>query len=307
MSQSELRPAAGQLEYQVFTVTRPGLTPDIPTGFESLAWVANSATLIYGERDAVLVDTFLTLDQSIKLADEVEASGKNLTHVYITHGHGDHFFGLGALKQRFPNVRALATAKVIERIAGQLEPTMLEGFWRQRFPGQIPEEPAVPDTLDATSIELEGQPLVPVDTGYTDTADSTSLHVPSIGLIVAGDAVYNGIHPYLAESTAQTRLEWIEALDRLEALGARAVVAGHKVPANDDDSKNIAETRQYLRDFIRLDQDTDSARELFDAMMELYTDRANPGSLWGGANAAKREAGNAADRAVATAVGNERG
>jgi glyoxylase-like metal-dependent hydrolase (beta-lactamase superfamily II) len=288
MSRSESDRAAGQLEYRVFTATRPGLTPDIPAGYESLAWVANSATLIYGARDAVLVDTFLTIDQSVQLADEVAASGKNLTHVYITHGHGDHFFGLGALKQRFPNVRAVATAAVIDRIAGQLEPDMLDGFWRQRFPGQIPDDPIVPASLDGASIELEGRALIPIDTGYTDTADSTSLHVPSIGLIAAGDVVYNGIHPYLGESSAQTRLQWIDALDKLGTLGARAVVAGHKIPGNDDDPEVIAQTRQYLRDFIRLDQATDTPRQLFDAMIELYPDRANPGSLWGGANAAKR-------------------
>jgi glyoxylase-like metal-dependent hydrolase (beta-lactamase superfamily II) len=288
MSPSEAHHAADQLEYRVFTTTRPGLTPDIPAGYESLAWVANSATLIYGTRDAVLVDTFLTLDQSVQLADEVAASGKNLTYVYITHGHGDHFFGLDALKHRFPGVRAVATAAVIDRIAGQLEPDMLEGFWRQRFPGQIPDEPDVPESLDGASIELEGHALIPVDTGYTDTADSTSLHVPSIGLIAAGDVVYNGIHPYLGESSAQTRLQWIDALDKLGTLHARAVVAGHKVPDNDDDPDAIAQTRQYLRDFIRLDQATGTPRQLFDAMIELYPDRANPGSLWGGANAAKR-------------------
>ena len=288
MSASEAHHAADQLKYRVFTATRPGLTPDIPAGYESLAWVANSATLIFGRRDAVLVDTFLTLDQSVQLADEVAASGKNLTYVYITHGHGDHFFGLGALKQRFPNVRAVATAAVIDRIAGQLKPDMLEGFWRQRFPGQIPDEPDVPESLDGASIELEGHALIPIDTGYTDTADSTSLHVPSIGLIAAGDVVYNGIHPYLGESSAQTRLQWIDALDKLGKLNARAVVAGHKIPDNDDDPKAIAQTRQYLRDFIRLDQATDTPRQLFDAMIGLYPDRANPGSLWGGANAAKR-------------------
>jgi len=83
------------------------------------------------------------------------------------------------------------------------------------------------------------------------------------------------------------RLEWIEALDRLEALAPRAVVAGHKVPDNDDDKCHIAETRQYLRDFNRLDETTDTPRELFDAMIELHPARANPGSLWGAANAAK--------------------
>jgi glyoxylase-like metal-dependent hydrolase (beta-lactamase superfamily II) len=289
MSQQRNHDTAGELDYRVFTIKRPGLTPDIPAGFESLAWVANSATLVYGRQDAVLVDTFLTIEQSEHLADEVAASGKNLTHVYITHGHGDHFFGLDAVQRRFPDVRAVATAGVIERIRGQLAPEMLEGFWRTRFPGQIPENPAVPERLGGATIEVEGHLLIPVDTGYTDTADSTSLHVPSIGLIVAGDAVYNGIHPYLAESTAQSRMQWIDALDKLDTLDARSIVAGHKIPDHDDDPRAIDETRQYLRDFIRLDGQTDAARDLFDAMIELYPERANPGSLWGGANAAKRE------------------
>src|SRR4030088_368346 len=88
----------------------------------------------------------------------------------------------------------------------------------------------------------------------------------------------------------QSRLEWISTLDKLEALKPRAVIAGHKIPENDDDPRNIAVTRQYLRDFNRLDNATTTARELYDAMLKLYPDRANPGSLWSGANAAKKQA-----------------
>jgi hypothetical protein len=46
-------------------------------------------------------------------------------------------------------------------------------------------------------------------------------------------------------------------------------------------SRIIAETRQYLRDFNRLNAATTTARELYDAMLEIYPDRVNPGSLWG--------------------------
>ena len=138
------------------------------------------------------------------------------------------------------------------------------------------------------SLELEGHKLVALNAGRTDTAHSTCLHVPSIGLIVGGDAVYNGIHPYLGETDTQSRLEWISTLDKLEALKAKAVIAGHKVPENDDDPRIIAETRQYLRDFNRLNTATTTARKLYDAMLEIYPDRVNPGSLWGAANAAKK-------------------
>ena len=52
----------------------------------------------------------------------------------------------------------------------------------------------------------------------------------------------------------------------------------------------MCEIRQYLRDFDRLNEATANARELYDVMLELYPDRVNPGSLWGAANTAKKEA-----------------
>jgi glyoxylase-like metal-dependent hydrolase (beta-lactamase superfamily II) len=278
------------LQWDVLTIKRPGLTRDLPAGKEELMWVANSSTLIYGERDAVLADTFLTTRQSQALVDWVVASGKNLTAIYVTHGHGDHFFGLAPLLERFPHARAVAIPEIVKTMHEHLSPAWIENFWRRLFPGEIPDRLLVAEPLEDNILELEGHELVAVNTGRTDTAHSTCLHVPSIALIVGGDAVYNGIHPYLGETDTQSRLEWISTLEKLEALKPRAVVAGHKVPENDDDPRIIAETRQYLRDFNRLNAATKTARELYDAMLEIYPDRVNPGSLWGAANTAKNEA-----------------
>ena len=278
------------LQWDVLTIKRPGLTRDLPAGKEELMWVANSSTLICGERDAVLVDTFLTTDQSQTLLDWVVASGKNLTAIYVTHGHGDHFFGLASLLERFPRAKAVATPEIVNAMREQLSPTWIDNFWRRLFPGEIPDRLLVAEPLADNELELEGHKLVAVNAGRTDTAHSTCLYVPSIGLIVGGDAVYNGIHPYLGETDTQSRLEWISTLDKLEAMKPKAVVAGHKVPENDDDPRIIGETRQYLRDFDRLNEATANARELYDVMLELYPDRVNPGSLWGAANTAKKQA-----------------
>jgi glyoxylase-like metal-dependent hydrolase (beta-lactamase superfamily II) len=288
MAMSTVEAAGTTLTWSVRTAKRPGLSRDLPPGQEKWAWVANSSTLISGERDAILVDTFLTTDQSQTLVDWVAASGKNLTAIYITHGHGDHFFGLVPLLERFPNAKAVAIPEVVKAMRAQLSPESIDGFWRKRFPGQIPGRLVAAEPLNDKELELEGHKLVVVNTGKTDTVDTTSLYVPSIGLIVAGDVVYNGIHPFLGETDTQSRLEWIAALDKLAALQPKAVIAGHKLPENDDDPRSIAETRQYLLDFNHLDKATKTARELYDAMLGLYPNRANPGSLWSGANAAKK-------------------
>src|SRR5262249_15012106 len=109
-----------------------------------------------------------------------------------------------------------------------------------------------------------------------------------IGLVVAGDAAYNDVHLYLAESTARNRQEWIAALNTIESFNPRAVVATHKRPENDDHPRIIEETRQYIRDFDRLVETTTSAQELYDQMLRLYPRRINPGwALWTSARALK--------------------
>jgi len=275
------------LKWDVLVTKRQSLTRDLPPGKEQWMWVPTSATLISGERDAVLVDAFLTVEQAHALVEWVASSGKNLTTIYITHGHGDHFFGLAALLDRFPGARAVATSGVVKVMRQQASPEFLASFWNARFPGQIPERLAVAEELKGNLIHLEGRELVAVEVGHTDTDNTTFLHVPSAGLVVAGDVAYNEDHLYLVESNPQTRREWISALDTIEALRPRAVIAGHKKPERDDSPRIIEETRQSIRDFDRLAQTAATARELYDQMLELYPDRANPGALWGSAHAAK--------------------
>jgi glyoxylase-like metal-dependent hydrolase (beta-lactamase superfamily II) len=127
-----------KLNWKLLTKKRASSTQGLPPGKEALAWVTNTVTLIYGERDAVLVDTFLSEQQSRELVDWVVASCKNLATIYVTHAHGDHFFGLKLLLDRFPRAKAIATAPVAAAIRDQINPEFLKSFWEPRFPGQIP-------------------------------------------------------------------------------------------------------------------------------------------------------------------------
>src|SRR2546425_794101 len=112
-----------ELHWDVYvTPGIPIVTSDLPPGTQQRMWSPTSATLIYGERDAVLVDALFTVEQAHSLGEWVEAHGKHLTTIYLTHGHGDHFFGLGALLERFPTARALATPAVVQRMVSGPDP-----------------------------------------------------------------------------------------------------------------------------------------------------------------------------------------
>ena len=262
------------LKYDVF------VAPELPfvvappsrvTHSDPPAWDPKSATLIYGQRDAVLVDALLTVREATALADWIDLHDRRLTTIYNTHGHGDHFLGLSVLLDRFPGTRASrVTAGSIEIMQNGLKG--LDQSFRAWFPNLISDTVVVPEPLESMQLEIEGRPLVVVETGHTDVANSTSLHVPDIDLIVAGDAVYNRCHMFLGNTTPQSRAEWLSALDTLAALRPTSVVAGHKDPTQGNAPSTIEESRAYIEFYSEQRGAGLSGQELFDAILARYPD-----------------------------------
>jgi len=277
-----------RLQWEIFVSAQiPVVTGDLPPGASEMKWSPISSTLILGKRDAVLVDTAITIDQNQKLVDWIAARGKNLTAIYATHGHGDHFFGVNTIQKKFPKARFMATREVIAVMQKQASAPVVNGYWKPRFPGQIDSTLVVADELKGGVMELEGEQLVSVPLGHTDTDNTTCLHVRSIGLVVAGDSAYNDVHLHLGESNAETRKAWIAALDTIESLKPTAVVAGHKRAGAVDTPNIVEETRKYIRDFDRIAANTQTASELYNQMLAIYPERVNPAVLWLSARAIK--------------------
>ena len=271
----EARPATAPvasttLSVNVFTAPGKAMVGERPKLFgEALGFDPITSTLIFGDYDAVLVDAMTTVAEAEALADWVALHNRNLETIYITHAHFDHFYGLGILLDRFPGARAIAAPQTVNAMQMSFSPPV-ERLARRLFPGQVPTKLVAPEPYEHDTFTLEGHELRIIEQGRTDSPDSTSLYVPSIGLIVAGDVVYNQCRIYVGDTTPESRKNWVAALDRLAALNPVFVVAGHKKPGAPVSPATIQDTKRYLQDFDRVQKTAASDQELFDQMTELY-------------------------------------
>lgn len=270
------------ISYDVFVADpiAQAVTELVPNGDRRM-FSPLSVTLIKGEHDAVLVDPPLTREQAADVAAWVKASGKNLTHIFATHGHGDHWFTAGLLADTF-GAQVVASAGTIAQMHRNV--ALREVFWDKLFPDQIPDSPVTAVTPADNRFELEGHELRIIEVGHSDTDETSVLHVPDLGLVVAGDVIYNGVHQFLVESKGSGRDEWRKAIDTVEALRPRFIVTGHKNKDLDDDAERaIAQTREYLDAADELLEKNATALDFFNAMLDRFPTRLNPGAIWGGA------------------------
>jgi glyoxylase-like metal-dependent hydrolase (beta-lactamase superfamily II) len=228
--------------------------------------------LLFGERDAVLVEALCTVREATALADWVALHDRRLTTIYITHGHGDHWLGLSVLLERFPQAHAVASAGTVRQMRTYVNGEAQIGHWRALFPCQLADTITLAEPLDTDHFEIEGLPLQVIETGHTDSVDTTALYVPDLGLICSGDVVYNHCHMYVGDTTAASRAEWIAAIDQLAALKPAAVVTGHKDSTCGNPPEVLAESRGYLEYYGQLREVGLPDRELFAAMVRRYPD-----------------------------------
>jgi glyoxylase-like metal-dependent hydrolase (beta-lactamase superfamily II) len=245
-------------------------------------WPASTATLIAGERDAILVDALMTIEEGRQLASWIGESGKHLTDIVITHGHGDHFFGAGAVLAAFPEARlvALNTAVVDEARMHVVDPILQN--WIDWFGDEFDHQAAVPQALGSEALTVEEHPVHLIEVGGADGALGTVLHIPELDTICTGDAVYNNIHMWLWYSTPESRQTWLSTIDKIADMNPATIIAGHKNPDAPDDNaaRQIAQSRSYVEAFDRAVTELPSADAVIDEITKAFPGYGNPYTLF---------------------------
>ncbi|KAH7129447.1 beta-lactamase-like protein [Dactylonectria estremocensis] len=276
------------IQFSIYTcqpIPTAAASPD-PTSDDAGLWSPLSCTLVYTEKTALLVDCPATVAATVELARWVKSelpAGCTLKYFLPSHAHGDHFLGFPILQDHFPSVTGVATHKVVEGIAQQHSPDVYHGLWEKNFPPAadgtgLPKSKAAFQTLPANKeLELDGHLIQVFDVPHGDTHANSFIYVPELGLVVAGDIVYNGdCHQWLGEaSTQEKRDKWISALSQIAALKPKVIVPGHTfTPVSTPDEAVAAGmlkgTEDYIKGFAEELDRTDDVQELFDRMRARY-------------------------------------
>ena len=268
------------LSLEVFVVPyKPivGVVP--PMGDGEPTWPATSVSLISGERDAVLVDAVLPPEDAGRVVDWIRATGKNLTTVYITHGHGDHFFGLNTILAAFPDARAVTAAGVIPEAQRQLSPAHM-AFWNAIFPGQIRS------TRSARSPRRRrDRPRGPGAAHHHGRAGRhrsfDDRPHPEPGCRHRRRRRLNGSTSGWHRPTTRSDCSGSRASSRSRRSSPDRGRRAQGPDARDDDPATIlGDTKAYIRDFDRSLAESHSPQELVDRMMVLHGELGNPYTLW---------------------------
>jgi glyoxylase-like metal-dependent hydrolase (beta-lactamase superfamily II) len=240
-----------------------------------------TSTLVYGENELLLIDPQFLLSEARQVVDMIRATGRTLTTIYSTHAHPDHFLGVAAIKEAFPDARYVALPQVRERMITSWPGR--RNFWYPTYGDDLPSEEAIlPEALTEPKLTLEGHEIqITGEQIGLDGAGNSFVYIPDLDAVVAGDIIFNS-HLRPPADTAPL----YETLARISALNPEIVVAGHQGKDSNSDASVLQFIPKYIDDFRAAQKESANAAELVAKMKALYPGLAREDALEQAANTA---------------------
>lgn len=262
------------LQYKVYTSGKMGFSV--------------TSTLIYGEQEAILIDSQMLPQEAQKVVEMIAATGTTLSKILITHAHLDHFGGTEVLLKAYPNAEVWAEAGVAKLIdeTGQKQIQDLVPVYGKKL---LPTQAIVPQVFTQDSLLLEGNTIEIIAELQGDFSPHSAFFIPHLQMLVVGDIVYPGVHPWTSDTDNAQRDNWIASLQKLQQYPAQILITGHKHPKCSDSPQYIDEEIAYLQDFNAANLATQTGQELMEAMQNKYPQLKQLGLLKIGAFANKKE------------------
>lgn len=226
----------------------------------------------------IAIDFQRVLSQARAALQQVEAIGKPVATLFITHPHPDHFAGTEVFAAAYPDAKIYASQNTLEKIRDDLEGWMQVG--KQLLGDDFPEKATLPGVVlrDAGIIEIDGLELQTKELGAAESSSATAIYLPATKSLFSGDIVLNGMHGFFLEEQSG---KWLDVLRSLKEQfpDAETIYPGHGEPGVFDEL--LARQVEYIEAFRkavseRIEQDGGWTAEDKKRVAEL-TEKRYPG------------------------------
>ena len=247
--------------------SQPAFSIKVVTSSGDQFWV--NSIIIEGAHEVMLVDAQLTKTNAERVLQEIKATNKPLSIVYITHEHADHFLGLEVFREAYPAARILANSKVVDRINTVYQERLDK--WKGILGPSATSHAVAISKHDEPFIEFGNSRIEILRDLQGDTDENTMLWLPGQKTLIAGDVLFNDMHVYTAETDVTARKRWLNTLKKVRELKPVVVIPGHsKAGARLDATSAVAFTERYLSVFEEELQKAKQPDGLVKAMKENF-------------------------------------
>lgn len=228
-----------------------------------------SSSIISGQSEVALVDAQFQKNDAEALVKRIQATGKKLTTVYISHSDPDFYFGLDVIKAAFPQAKIIATPATIDAINATQQGKVL--YWSPMMKENAPTHIVIPEAVTADYFTVDGERIEIKGLRGPNPAE-TYLWVPDLKAVVGGVVVYgDNMHVWLADAQTQTaRQHWRQTLKDIVALKPEVVVPGHFLAGASQNVQSVHFTDGYLAKVETLLPKTKDAKDLVSGLAKAY-------------------------------------
>ena len=212
-------------------------------------FIESNAVVVQGEAGVLLIDTGITGDEMVAIADDLRKLGQPVVAGFSTHPHWDHLLWHAKLGEapRYGTARCAAAIRAF----------LSDAHWKDHIAEELPPEIEVPLDLlglitslpaEATQIPWDG-PKVRIIEHQAHAPGHAALLIEERRVLVAGDMLSDVLIPMLDLSAADPIEDYLAALRRLEGVAGDVdvFIPGHgSVGGADQLRARIDQDRAYV-------------------------------------------------------------
>lgn len=170
-----------------------------------------------------------------------------IKHVFVSHYHADHIYGLQVFKRL--GARVYAGREAMSYLQSDRAKLRLQASRESMAPWiNADTELISPDDLLEKTVEfvIGGLSFQLRAVGPAHTPEDFALYLPREKVLFSGDLVFRNRVPFVGDADSR---RWVSALDDLLSLEIEVIVPGHG-PASREPARDMRLTRDYLM-FLR--------------------------------------------------------